>query len=414
MNRKQFILLVIVGLLVGGAGYYLSQKDSSSWKSGGGAMGQKVVSDFPVNDVARVTIKNDKAELSLVKTNEVWTVGERSFYPANFGDIKEFLSKVWELKAVQSEEIGETQLSRLELVEPGKGAGSGTMVEFRNKEGKMLRSLILGKKHMKKGGAASPFGGGGGDEGWPDGRWVKVLGEAKSKDASLVTESFSQIEPKPEQWLNKDFFKVEKLKSIAVTHLDATNSWSLSRAAESSEMILAEAKDGEKLDSSKVYSHANAFSSASFNDVLMSDAMPEVTGLDKATTVKIETFEQFSYTIKVGKGSGEDAFHLAFTVGGNFPKEREPGKDEKKEDVEKLEKEFKEKFEKNQEKLAKEKELEKWIFLVSKWTVEPVQKVRKDLMAEKKDEAKEGAKDATKAAGNDDEKLPEPKLNLNN
>ncbi len=408
MNRKQFVLLMIVGLLVGGTGLYLAQKDSSSWKSGGGTMGQKVVSDFPVNDVAQVTIKTDQAEVSLVKTNEIWTVRERSFYPANFGEIKDFLSKIWELKTVQSEEVGDTQLARLELVEPGKGSGSGTLAEFRNKDGKVLRSLILGKKHMKKGGSPSPFGGGGGDEGWPDGRWIKTAGEAKTKDAFLISETFAQVEPKADHWLNKDFFKVEKIKSIAVTHAEATNSWSLSRAAEASEMILAEAKEGEKLDTSKVYSHANAFSSASFNDVLMGDAKAEVTGLDKPTTVKIETFEQFNYTIKVGKGSGEDAYHLAFHVAANFPNEREVGKDEKPEDKAKLDKEFKEKLDKNKEKLSKEKELEKWIFLVSKWTVEPVQKVRKDLLAEKKDETKDPTNDAPK----DEEKLPEPKLEI--
>ncbi len=53
-------------------------------------MGRKVVSEFPLNDVGQVTIKNEKGEISLLKTNEVWTVRERSFYPANFGDIKLF------------------------------------------------------------------------------------------------------------------------------------------------------------------------------------------------------------------------------------------------------------------------------------------------------------------------------------
>ncbi len=375
-------------------------------------MGRKVVSEFPLNDVGQVTIKNEKGEISLLKTNEVWTVRERSFYPANFGDIKEFLSKIWELKAVQTEEVGDSQLPRLELVAPGKGAGSGTLAEFRNKDGKVLHSLILGKKHMKRGGAASPFGGGG-DEGWPDGRWVKVLGESNSKDALLVTETFSQIEPKPEQWLNKDFFKVEKIKSISVTHADETNSWSLSKPAETSEMVLAGAKAEENLDTAKIYSQANAFSSPSFNDVLTGDTTPEVTGLDKPTLVKIETFDQFNYAIKIGKSSGEDAFHMALNVAANFPTERQAGKDEKPEDKEKLDKEFKEKLEKLKEKLAKEKELEKWIFLVSKWTVDPVQKVRKDLLAEKKDETKPSDPAAKTGSEEGGLKLPEPRFEPN-
>lgn len=398
MNRKQFTLLIVVGLLVGGLGFYMARKDSASWKSGGEGMGGKVVGDLPVNDVAEILIKNDNTELALVKTNEVWTVRERSNYPANFGDIKEFLSKVWDLKAVQKEEVGDSQLQRLELVEPGKGMGAGTLVDLRGKDGKTIRSLLLGKKHMKKGGAGSPFGGGG-DEGWPDGRWVRVVGATKGGEASLVTEPFSQIEPKPDQWLNKDFFKVEKIKSIAVTHPEATNSWKLSRETEAGEMVLAEAKEGEKVDTSKVFSQANAFASASFNDVLSADAKPDQTGLDKPITAKIETFDHVTYTIQVGKGSGEENYHLRFTTDGQFPKEREVGKDEKKEDKEKLDKEFKDKLEKQKEKLAKEKELEKWIFVTSKWTIEPIQKVRKDLLVEKKDPAAEAGKDELKIPG---------------
>lgn len=393
MNRKQFTILIVVGLIVGGLGVHLSRKDSASWKSGGEGMGVKLAGDLAVNDVTQIVVKQDKGELNLVKANDIWTVKERGGYPANFGEIKEFLSKVWELKSVQKEEVGDSQLQRLELVEPGKGVGAGTAVYLKGKDGKSIRSLLLGKKHMKKGGGASPMGGG--DDGWPDGRWVRVLEDAKQRDASLVTETFSQIEPKPDQWLSKEFFKVEKIKSIAVTHPEATNSWTLKRETEAGEMVLTDAREGEKLDTSKVYSQANAFASASFNDVVVGEAKPDQTGLDKPIVAKIETFDHFLYTIKVGKGSGEENFHMTVAVDASLPKDREPGKDEKKEDKDRLDKEFKDKLEKQKEKLTKEKELEKWVFVTSKWTVEPVQKARKDLLVEKKDPAAaDAAKDA--------------------
>jgi hypothetical protein len=88
-------------------------------------------------------------------------------------------------------------------------------------------------------------------------------------------------------------------------------------------------------------------------------------------------------------------------VEGNFPKEREAGKDEKPEDKAKLDKEFKDKQSKLEEKLKSEKKFEKWTYLVAKWGVDPLLKDRKDLLQEKKDEKKDGGAAAKPAAPTD-------------
>jgi len=44
--------------------------------------------------------------------------------------------------------------------------------------------------------------------------------------------------------------------------------------------------------------------------------------------------------------------------------------------------------------LKQEKAFEKWTYLVSKWTVDPLLKERKDLLAEKKEEPKKEEKPA--------------------
>jgi len=75
-----------------------------------------------------------------------------------------------------------------------------------------------------------------------------------------------------------------------------------------------------------------------------------------------------------------------------LPKERTPGKDEKPEEKEKLDKEFKEQQAKLAEKLKQEKNFEKWTYLVSTWTLEPLLKDRSQLLVEKKPEPKPGEK----------------------
>jgi hypothetical protein len=96
------------------------------------------------------------------------------------------------------------------------------------------------------------------------------------------------------------------------------------------------------------------------------------------------------------------------TVAAQLSKERTPGKEEKPEDKAKLDKEFKEKQTKLEEKLSQEKAYEKWVYLVSSWSLDSLLKPRHELMAEKKDEKKEDAKkdDSTSDDAKAEEKPP--------
>jgi hypothetical protein len=382
MNRKQLGILLVLGAVLGVLGLYVTRRNAASYQSSGeGGAGKKLLPDFPINDVARIAIKQGTNELNVVKQDESWSVRERYGYPANFQEVSDFLRKIWDLKIVQTEQIGPSRYSKLELVEPGKGTNSGTLVEFRDKSDKALKSVLLGKKHVRKAENASPSPLGG-SEGWPDGRYVLVMDGPK--DVAVVSDALSEVETKPDRWLNKDFFKVEKIKTISVTHTNATNSWKLMREAENGPLTLADAKPPEQLDTGKSSPAGNALSFPSFTDVVSPRAKPDETGMDHPVVAKIETFDGFNYTVKVGAKTNEDNYCFNMNVSADLPKERTPGKDEKAEDKEKLDKEFKEKMSKLEDKLKQEKAFEKWTYLVSKWTVDPLLKERKDLLKEEK------------------------------
>ena len=401
MNRNQFIILLVLVAVLGGAGLVLYNKENKSWTGGGQTAGQKLFRDFQVNDVAHIVIKQANQELNLAKKDDLWRVRERSDYPANFSEISGFLLKLRDLKIVQSEKVGSSQLPRLELA-AGPGTNSATVLELRDGSEKVIHSLLLGKKHTRKSNRPSPMGDLG-DEGWPDGRYV-MLGSS-SDSVALISEPLANIEPKPDPWLNKDFFKVDKVRSVAVTFANATNSWKLDRETESGEWKLADAKPEEKLDSAKASGVSNPLASPSFVDVMIG-ASPEQTGLDKPTLIALETFDNFSYAVKVGAKTN-DNYPLTLTVVTTLTKERPPGKDGKAEDKEKLDKEFTEKQKKLEEKLAQEKAFEKWTYLVSGWTVDSLLKERSQLLAEKKEEKKDDQKD--KPDAKDGELKPEDK-----
>ncbi len=380
MNRKQLLILVVLVALVGGLAIVTSNRNKTSWESAEKPVSGTILKDFPLNDVTEILIKDKDASLTLVKKDERWTVKERNHYPANFGEISEFLKKVWDLKPAQQPKVGESQLGRLELLEPGKGDKSGTLVEFKGTGGKALGALILGKKHMREGNAQ--FGGGS----FPDGRYLMIPGKLDS--IALVSESFNDIEPKPTSWLAKEFFKVEKLKAVSVK-TEGKEAWDLAREMEGGEWKLAGLKAEEKLETSATGAFNFLLSSASFNDVVT--GVPELTNAVKAT---LDTFDGFKYELTLTPKEGAEDYFMKLAVSANLAKERTPGKDEKSEDKEKLDKEFKDKLGKLEEKLKLEKQFEGHQYLMSKSTVDALLKERKDFIAkpeEKPDAAKQGS-----------------------
>ena len=187
---------------------------------------------------------------------------------------------------------------------------------------------------------------------------------------------------KPEQWLNRDFVKVENPKSIAVAGTAPAMNWKIVRDAAASPWKLVDAKPGEELDNAKASGVASIFTAAGFADVLAPDAPVAETGLDKPSTVRIETFDNFVYELKIGKLMGEN-YPVLVSVKAELPKERTPAADEKPEDKAKLDQEFQTKQKQLTDKLAKEQKLPARPYLIVKSTIDQMLKDRASLMAEK-------------------------------
>ena len=379
MKGKHLALLLILVALVGGAGYILFKKEGASWSETTTGSGKKLL-EFPLNETARVIVKSPSSEINLVKKDDLWTVQERADYPANFEQVSDLIRKLSDLKSVQDVKVGPSQFSRLDLIEPGKEGATGTVVELKDKDSKTLTALLVGKKYMRK---SEGMGGMGDMGGFPAGRYVMPVGDPAK--VALVSDSFDEIEGKPERWVKKDFFKIENTKSISLDGQTESQHWTLTKENANAEWKLTDAKEEEKVDASKVSSLGTLFSFASFNDVLAPDAKPEETGLDKPATVTIETFDNFKYVLKIGKLTGEN-YPVTLSVSADLVKERQPGKDEKPEDKTKLDEEFKTKLKGFEDKLAAEKKFEQRPYLIAKHTIEQLLKDRSALLAEKKPE----------------------------
>jgi hypothetical protein len=145
MTRKQFLILILALLVLGGVGLALFWKDYSSYRDSGARIGAMLLPDLRIADVAEIRLQDAKHRATLARKDNQWVVEERGGYPADFDAISALMLKLIELKVTQSEQVAARLYPRLELGEPGKGEGAGTAMEFRDAAGKTLAHMILGK-----------------------------------------------------------------------------------------------------------------------------------------------------------------------------------------------------------------------------------------------------------------------------
>ena len=418
MNKKNLIALVVVATL--GVIAYLTSKNNDDQPSSKTGIGAEVVKKIDPTKITAITITDNNGSVTLEQKDQQWNVLERDGFEAKFEDIQKLVSDSVTLKSLRQINASEKQYGRFELVDPSSSQDkSGLKLEFKGSDNKVLKTLLIGKKSSSNSGAnaGSPFGSS------DNQRFVLADGIINVIEIDYSS-ALNDIAADASEWLNKDdFLKIEKIKSVSVNHPDKANSWSLTREKDGDDMTLVDAKEGEKLDSSKGNSAGRVFGFANFDDVASKEIDPKDIGMDKAVSANIETFEGYTFAIKMSK-SGEDHYMTVNAAGTRVPqddeskarvpqpdesKPREPGKDEKPEDKERLDKEHadnlaklitdREKAHKDSQaktkadrdkafsdNLAKLKKLEGWTFKVTSFTFDAIYKTRAEMMEEEKEE----------------------------
>lgn len=373
MNRKQFLILIIALAVLGGAGFALFWQDIAAYRASGAKIGAKLLPEFRIADVAQIRLQDAKTQTTLSRKDTGWVVEERGGYAADFQAIGDFMVKLIELKVTQAESVGPSLLPRVELAAPGQAEGVGTLAEFKDKAGKVLASLILGKKILKKD-PVNPLPSA--QDGVPAGRYILVAG---AKDTVVVvSDPLNAVDAAPGKWLAKDFFKADRIKTLAVGPEGAAPQWKITRDLEWGQWKFA--GGGGDLDASAAVGAVNALGGIAFTDVA-TGAKPEDT--EKPVVAVAETFDNLTYTVKIARKKAGAAYDMSFTVSGEPSGRRTPEKNEKPEDKARRDKEFAENLKRLEERMAREKALAKWTYVVAKSAVVPLLKDRAQLVAQK-------------------------------
>lgn len=378
MNKTFVAVLGIILVVMGGSALLVFRQGETAKPAVSAQLGQPLLKGLKASEIAFISIREPKQTLTLAKKDDRWTIAEKGGFSADLDKVTDLVVKAIELKAGQVEPIGEKDRVRLILAEPGKGEGAATGITFKSADGKILAELLVGKKYFKKepeGDSSKSMG---------DGRFVMLPSDPKQ--VYTVSDPMRLATAASSDWISKEGFAIERVKSLAVIPADASDAYRIERPTDGIDWKLEPAAAGKttelKLDASRANAASYSLNKIEIEDLAAADA---ATGLDKSTMITATTFDGLTYTLNVGKTDKDKTF-VKVVVEGKPTRESTPRKDEKAEDKEKREKAFAEEVKKLAERIEREKTLKDYVLVVSAKKLGDTLKKRAELLEQKKPE----------------------------
>ncbi len=287
MKAKNLIILLIVAVVLGGVAMLTQRSDEKP----SDMIGDLVLGDLPLNDIAVITITSPEGSSRLARAADVW-VSETDFsYPADFNRIKSAILKVSELKVGQVVDAEGGDRAAMKMVSPVGGSGGGTLVEMLDASGKQIASLLVGETRKRAGENQGRFGG------YPDGQFVSP---DSGETVYLVKDSLYEFN-QATGWLDKELLNVTATDVMSV-RIDGSDRKALELAVAegSSDLTVAKLGKKEEMDASKVNSIKSALSYFRFESVADPALADEATGLDDPDTFVVTTKKGEIYTVQIG------------------------------------------------------------------------------------------------------------------
>jgi len=376
VSRKQFliVLAVLVGLAVAAAALVFS--DNGGWGGGEARAGRRIAPDLKVSDVAEIGLVGASGAVHLVRGDRGWVVRERGDFPADLERIRDLLIKLAEVRVAQAETLPQSQRARLQLGEPKDkdSKDAGTALELKDAKGKLLAHLLLGKKVYRQTEVAGPA------SAQPEATGRYLLAGTDSDTMLVIADPLNAAEPRPESWLRKELLRAERVKTVTSIGSDRRTRWTLTRDKDNMDWRFAGSRDQPDLQ--KATDAAGAFGWMDLVDVVV-DPQSSETGLSHAVTVRAETFDNLTYTVRIGNKTG-DNYYVAVSVAGEPPQSRTAEKGETAEEKQKKDKSFADDQARLAERLERERKLDGWRYVVGKNMIEPLLRERAQMLPEKK------------------------------
>jgi hypothetical protein len=367
MRKNHLLLLVAAAILVGLAAIYLQISRSAGWNES--RTDRSIFQNLAINDVTKIQIRSTTSTVTLEKKGDQWRVAERDDYPADFEKIRDLIKTLWSLKAGQEMQVGPSQFGRLKVLPPGQGSDAGIEIDLKGEKEANIASLIVGKSVDRSDNATGAAA---------SGRFI--FNPAVKDRVYLVSETFYNIDPlSVGPWLDKKFIVPGDLKEIDQAAWSNNPGWKVIRDDPKADWRLENPQSGEVLD--KPFAQSLSNFAPSFTDVRPASASPDETGLNNPFQIRIKAFDGFTYDLLLGKQGPDKTRYLQLRVSADLPSVRTPDPKESQEDKKKKDEEFDQRNADLKQRLERETQFEKWVFLVPDWSLEQILKRRDEIVS---------------------------------
>ncbi|BBO78875.1 hypothetical protein DSCW_62920 [Desulfosarcina widdelii] len=257
MKAKTFAILLVAAGLLAALALVRTGKDTGTT---GPKMGEKLLADLPVNQVAEVAIADAENHTTLVKGESTWQVQERSGFPADFDQLRDTVVKLSRLKIGRSFPGDPDSLARLSLLPPSdpNASAGGTRITLKDASGKTLADLVLGQVRSKEDGSSG-------------GQYLKKI---DADAVYLVDASFRFLKTAPTEWLQKEILNIKADAVESVTcYADEGQKpvYTLARSEKGKDAQLTPIPKGRSADANRIDQVIEALAPLTVDDVQPAD-----------------------------------------------------------------------------------------------------------------------------------------------
>lgn len=300
MNAKTTLILLLIALL--GLGGIFAYKEYQKFSARSERkLGDTIYKDYPVNDITKVTLKNNNSEVTIEKEGSFWVVKDGSNFRAKYSVLANLLAEIYEMKAGQVINVRKSGYQKMSVADPDEvTTNAGCRVETFLPDGKKASSFILGRtktKSMEDGVTAGSFS----FESFFVGQYVRLTDEEKP----MLVRNIFRVTADPKEWRDPFILELKKDEIARITGQD----YLLVAGGEGGELLL---DDGTKPNSGALLRLTETLSRLEAKEA--SEAGDGLYG----TYLKVELMSGLNYTLYGKSADGGDSF-LSIKAGFTAP-----------------------------------------------------------------------------------------------
>jgi len=248
--------------------------------------------NFSEQELDSIQFDHQNETTTLTSTDKGWFVKERNNYPVDFSKIKNFITDLKESHVQRNLEVGPSQLGRLNLLD-SKVCHGGTKVTLFDKNKKIIKTFLLGKKHTVRN----------------SGVYVQGRGKATGcyalidDSVALLDRPFTAADSTPSHWLDRSFISLGEVVRLQITFFNnMQDNWEIKQTpgAKKKELKFQGLKKDEKANITNIRK-IMPFFQAGGSDFLDVATNPEILKNNRPFAgITIENSEGFIYQLIIG------------------------------------------------------------------------------------------------------------------